>query len=54
MTYVGTIDGVSIITKNYWFNVRPSNTEPLLRVRIESKDKKALIVAKTLLEKFVK
>ncbi len=54
VTYIGNIDGVSIITKTYWFNVRPSNTEPLLRLRIESKDKKALIVAKTLLEKFFK
>lgn len=28
-------DGVSVSYGDYWFNVRPSNTEPLLRVRLE-------------------
>ncbi len=52
--YIGTIDGVSIITANYWFNIRPSNTEPLLRLRIESRNKKLLTSAKILIEKFIK
>ena len=31
------IDGISVEFDNWWFNVRPSNTEPLLRVTIEAK-----------------
>jgi phosphomannomutase len=34
------IDGVSIIAKDFWFNVRPSNTEPILRFRLEGKEQK--------------
>ena len=30
------LDGVSISGKGYWFNVRPSNTEPLLRLNVEA------------------
>jgi phosphomannomutase len=30
------LDGVSVETPEYWFNVRPSNTEPLLRLRLEA------------------
>jgi len=33
------IDGVSIYTKNYFFNIRKSNTEPLVRVNIEGNNK---------------
>jgi phosphomannomutase len=47
------LDGVSVIANNYWFNVRPSNTEPLLRLRIEGKDKDTLIKLKGELEKFI-
>jgi len=32
------LDGVTIQFKDWWFNVRPSNTEPLLRLNIEAKD----------------
>jgi phosphomannomutase len=32
------IDGVTVEFENWWFNVRPSNTEPLLRVTIECKN----------------
>ena len=30
------LDGISIQFDDYWFNVRPSNTEPLLRVNFEA------------------
>ncbi|MFH1324517.1 MAG: phosphomannomutase/phosphoglucomutase, partial [Nanoarchaeota archaeon] len=30
------LDGVSIEFDDYWFNVRPSNTEPLLRLNLEA------------------
>jgi phosphomannomutase len=39
------LDGVSIDcwdSKGYWFNVRASNTEPLLRLNAEAKDKPTL------------
>jgi len=33
------IDGVSVEYPDYWFNVRASNTEPLIRLTLESKTK---------------
>jgi phosphomannomutase len=32
------LDGLSVEYPDYWFNVRPSNTEPILRVRLEARD----------------
>jgi phosphomannomutase len=32
-------DGLTIDYGNWWFNVRPSNTEPLLRLNVEANDK---------------
>jgi phosphomannomutase/phosphoglucomutase len=43
-----TIDGVKVISNDYWLLVRPSGTEPLLRVMIEARDEE---VAKQLLER---
>ncbi len=34
---IDRLDGVSIEFDDFWFNVRPSNTEPLLRLRLEAK-----------------
>ena len=34
------LDGLTAEFPNYWFNVRTSNTEPLLRITIEARDKK--------------
>ena len=33
------LDGVSVIDEDWHFNVRPSNTEPLLRLNLEAKSK---------------
>jgi phosphomannomutase len=33
---IGHLDGVSIDYPDWHFNVRPSNTEPLLRLNLES------------------
>ena len=30
------LDGVTVEYNNWWFNVRPSNTEPLLKLTIEA------------------
>jgi phosphomannomutase len=38
------LDGVSVTYDDWHFNVRPSNTEPLLRLNLEAK-------SKTLMEK---
>lgn len=32
------LDGLTVVLDNAWFNVRPSNTEPLLRLNVEAKD----------------
>jgi phosphomannomutase len=32
------LDGLTITTSDWWFNVRPSNTEPLLRLNAEARD----------------
>jgi phosphomannomutase len=33
---IGRLDGISIEYPDWHFNVRPSNTEPLLRLNLES------------------
>ena len=43
--YVGYLDGLSVEYPDFWFNVRSSNTEPLLRVNIEGRTKKAMEMA---------
>jgi phosphomannomutase len=43
---IDDLDGVTIQFKDWWFNVRPSNTEPLLRLNVEAK------TAEMLKEKF--
>jgi len=39
---VDNLDGVTIQYKDWWFNCRPSNTEPLLRLNVEAKKKDLL------------
>ena len=36
------LDGVSIWFNDWWFNVRPSNTESLLRLNVEADNDKLL------------
>ena len=31
-----TLDGLTVTTPQWWFNLRPSNTEPLLRLNVEA------------------
>jgi phosphomannomutase len=35
---VDHLDGLTVSTAEWWFNVRPSNTEPLLRLNVEGTD----------------
>lgn len=34
---VSKLDGISVAYNDVWFNVRPSNTEPVLRIRLEGR-----------------
>ncbi len=36
------MDGITVAYDKWWFNVRPSNTEPLLRITLEAENKKLL------------
>lgn len=36
---ISKLDGVSVEYDDFWFNIRPSNTEPLLRLRLEARSK---------------
>ncbi len=45
------MDGVSVYTKNYWFNLRKSNTQPLVRLKIESTSREVLEKMKKKLKK---
>jgi len=40
-------DGVSISFENWRFNLRMSNTEPVIRLNVESKGNRALMEDKT-------
>ena len=36
------LDGLTVAGQEWWFNVRPSNTEPLLRLNVEASDEPTL------------
>lgn len=36
------LDGLTIRSKHWWFNVRASNTEPLLRLNVEAEDEETM------------
>ncbi|NQU74869.1 MAG: phosphomannomutase/phosphoglucomutase, partial [Planctomycetes bacterium] len=36
------LDGVTVSYNDWWFNIRASNTEPLLRLNLEAGDEKAV------------
>ena len=40
--HLDRLDGIGVELEDCWFNVRASNTEPLLRVRLEARDREAL------------
>ncbi|MGA8040610.1 MAG: phosphomannomutase/phosphoglucomutase [Acidimicrobiia bacterium] len=35
---IDRLDGLSVDAGSFWFNVRPSNTEPLVRLNVEARD----------------
>ena len=48
------LDGVTVEYKDWWFNLRPSNTEPLLRLTIEADTKELLEKNQKELTKIIK
>ena len=51
---ISHLDGIRIDFKDWWFNVRPSNTEPLLRLNLEAKTKEIMEKKKGEIEKIIK
>ncbi len=39
---VDHLDGITVDYGNWWFNVRPSNTEPLLRLNVEANSRELM------------
>ena len=39
---VDFLDGMTVTADHWWFNLRPSNTEPLLRLNVEADDEAAM------------
>ncbi len=41
--WMDELDGLTVARGGWWFNLRPSNTEPLLRLNVEAPDEQTLI-----------
>jgi len=39
---IDELDGLTVTAPTWWFNLRPSNTEPLLRLNVEADDQATL------------
>jgi phosphomannomutase len=40
---ISYLDGITVTYPNYWFNVRPSNTENKLRLNLEAVDEQTML-----------
>jgi phosphomannomutase len=49
-----SIDGLTVQFRDWWFNLRPSNTEPLLRLNIEASSPAMLEEKKNQLLKIIR
>jgi len=50
---VDMLDGITVTYRDWWFNVRKSNTEPLLRLNLEGRTRKAMNKGKQMVIKFL-
>ncbi len=50
---VDNFDGITFYFKDWWFNVRKSNTEPLIRLNLEADNKKLMINKKREVVNFI-
>ena len=48
------LDGLTVSAPEWWFNVRPSNTEPLLRLNVEAKTAKEMAAIRDEVLNFIK
>ncbi len=48
------LDGISVEYSDWWFNVRASNTEPLIRLNVEAKDKATMEAKRDALLKLIR
>jgi phosphomannomutase len=39
---VDEVDGLTVTAESWWFNLRPSNTEPLLRLNVKANTQKQM------------
>jgi phosphomannomutase len=39
---IDELDGLTVMATDWWFNIRPSNTEPLLRLNVEAADEETM------------
>jgi phosphomannomutase len=51
---VDHLDGLTVDFGDWWFNIRPSNTEPLLRLNLEAKSREKLDLEKDELLKLIR
>ena len=40
---IDELDGLTVTADSWWFNLRPSNTEPLLRLNVEANTEKEMV-----------
>ncbi len=48
------LDGLSVEYSDWWFNIRPSNTEPVLRLNLEANTKKIMLEKRKELSRILK
>ncbi len=51
---ISFLDGITVRYPNWWFNVRKSNTEPMLRLNLEAQTEALMKEKKTQIEKLLK
>lgn len=51
---ISKLDGITVEYSDWWFNIRPSNTEPLLRLNLEAKNKALMKSKKNELLKLIR
>ncbi len=54
ITRISHLDGLTIETERFWFNIRSSNTESVVRLNIEAENKKILEKEKNKLTKIIR
>jgi phosphomannomutase len=48
------LDGLTVSAKNWWFNLRSSNTEPLLRLNVEADTPEQMVTMRDLVLQLIR